>query len=192
MSGHTALGHLRKVTAAAVVATAAAFGLIACQDNAEANAPSPSAAAPTDSGSCTTGQLSAKWYADVVGGAPVMSSDEQQTTAVKFENTSDSSCTMYGFPGVQIKDGFGKTWDLQRSAEKPSRVTLKPGGHTYFTIQLLPTTDTGARKVVPATVLVTPPDQKSHYELSWPYGGRLLDQSGATHPGTYVNPVNAS
>lgn len=50
MSGHTALGHLRKVTAAAVVATAATFGLIACQDNAEANAPSPSTAAPTDSG----------------------------------------------------------------------------------------------------------------------------------------------
>ncbi|WP_050800023.1 DUF4232 domain-containing protein [Streptomyces himastatinicus] len=89
-------------------------------------------------------------------------------------------------------DIFGKTWDLRRSAEQSSPATLKPGGHTHFTFQLLPTTDTGARKLVPKTVVVTPPNQKSSFELKWTYGGRILDQSGATRPGTFVNPVKGS
>ena len=143
-------------------------------------------------GACATDQLDIGWYADVVGGAPDMSSEEQQTAAVRFKNTGDSTCTINGFPGVQLKDGFGKTWDLRRSAQKPSPATLKPGDHTHFTFQLLPTTDTGARKVVPTSVLVTPPNQKSHVELKWTYGGRILDQSGATRPGTFVNPVKGS
>ena len=73
-----------------------------------------------------------------------MSSEEQQTAAVRFENTSDR------------------------------------------------TTDTGARKLVPKTVVVTPPNQKSSFELKWTYGGRVLDQSGAARPGTFVNPVKGS
>ncbi|WP_063734987.1 DUF4232 domain-containing protein [Streptomyces sp. RTd22] len=202
MSRRTALRHARKVAAAAVVA-AAAFGLTACQDNVDiGGSPSPAAesggSGSADAGSgggdgaCATDQLSAGWYADVVGGAPDMSSEEQQTAAVRFENTSDRTCTMNGFPGVRLKDAFGKAWDLRRSAEQSSPATLKPGGHTHFTFQLLPTTDTGARKLVPKTVVVTPPNQKSSFELKWTYGGRILDQSGATRPGTFVNPVKGS
>jgi len=52
--------------------------------------------------------------------------------------------------------------------------------------------DTGARKLVPKTVVVTPPNQKSSFELKWTYGGRVLDQSGAARPGTFVNPVKGS
>ncbi|MEK8172308.1 hypothetical protein NKH77_32635 [Streptomyces sp. M19] len=68
---------------------------------------------------------------------------------------------------------------------------VETGEHTYFTLRLLPAAGTDGGRFAPSTVLVTPPNQRNHLELAWPYGGAVLDQSGATRPGTYVGPVNA-
>ncbi|GGU45526.1 hypothetical protein GCM10010211_06740 [Streptomyces albospinus] len=140
-------------------------------------------------GRCTTGGLQAGWGSEG-GGIPDMKSDSQQTAAVWLKNIGKASCTLDGFPGVQIKGTDGTTWDLRRSAKKPAPVTLKPGAHTQFTIELLPTTGKDDKKVEPGLVTVTPPNEKKPFALKWPYGGAILDQSGATHPGTFVNPVN--
>ncbi|MEV0602511.1 DUF4232 domain-containing protein [Streptomyces sp. NPDC050315] len=148
-------------------------------------------AAGTDNAAarCTTANMTAGW-GSAGGGRPDMNSDGQQTATVWFKNKGDSGCTVSGFPGVQIKGTDGTTWDLRRSGKKPVPVTLKPGENTHFTFQLLPSTRDDDRKVEPATVVVTPPNEKQHFELKWPYGGAILDQSGATRPGTFVNPVD--
>ncbi|WP_030259154.1 DUF4232 domain-containing protein [Streptomyces violens] len=138
---------------------------------------------------CTTANMTAGWGSEG-GGRPDMNSDRQETAAVWFKNNGSGDCTISGFPGVQLKGTDGTTWDLGRSGKKPVPVTLKPGENTHFTFQLLPSTSDDDRKLEPATVVVTPPNEKQHFELQWPYGGAILDQSGATHPGTFVNPVN--
>ncbi|MET7904031.1 hypothetical protein ABZS86_22325 [Streptomyces sp. NPDC005355] len=63
---------------------------------------------------------------------------------------------------------------------------------TSFTFQLLPSTSADDRKIEPDMVLITPPNEQKNFQLQWPFGGAILDQSGATHPGTFVNPVNVS
>ncbi|MBZ4020427.1 DUF4232 domain-containing protein [Streptomyces purpurogeneiscleroticus] len=140
---------------------------------------------------CTTASMTAGWGSEG-GGRPDMNSDQQETATVWFKNNGSAACTISGFPGVQLKGTDGTTWDLRRSGKKPVPVTLKPGANTHFTFQLLPSTRDDDRKLEPATVVVTPPNEKQHFELKWPYGGAILDQSGATRPGTFVNPVGAS
>ncbi|MFF4698967.1 DUF4232 domain-containing protein [Streptomyces chattanoogensis] len=137
---------------------------------------------------CTTDTLQAGWGADG-GGRPDMHSDAQQTAAVWLKNTGSRTCTLGGFPGVQIKGNDGGTLDLPRSAKKPVTVQLKPGAHASFTMTLLPSVNGDDKKIEPGTVLITPPNEKKNFRLKWPYGGAILDQSGATHPGTYVNPI---
>ncbi|MFH8346674.1 DUF4232 domain-containing protein, partial [Streptomyces sp. NPDC018045] len=39
-----------------------------------------------------------------------------------------------------------------------------------------------------ATVAVTPPNETTSLTLKWPWGP-LVDQMGATHPATFVNPI---
>ncbi|WEB40148.1 DUF4232 domain-containing protein [Streptomyces yunnanensis] len=140
-------------------------------------------------GHCTTDGLQAGWGSEG-GGVPDMKSDQQQTAAVWLKNISGTPCSISGFPGVQIKGTDGTTWDLQRSAKKPESKVLKPNAHTTFTLTLLPSTRADDKKVEPGQVLITPPNEKKHFQLQWPFGGAILDQSGATHPGTFVNPVN--
>ncbi|KIZ19515.1 DUF4232 domain-containing protein [Streptomyces natalensis] len=157
---------------------------------AKHTSPAGSPAGPASGARCTTDVLKTGWGADG-GGRPDMNSDQQQTATVWLKNIGGRTCTLGGFPGVRITGTDGTAWDLPRSAKKPVAVRLKPGAHTSFTLTLLPSTSAGDRKIAPSVVTVTPPDEKKHFQLKWPYGGALLDQSGATHPGTYVNPVNA-
>ncbi|PJN42212.1 hypothetical protein CG747_00280 [Streptomyces sp. CB02959] len=140
-------------------------------------------------GRCTTDGLQAGWGSEG-GGVPDMKSDQQQIAAVWLKNIGGAPCTLSGFPGVQIKGTDGSTWDLARSSKKPVPTVLKPNAHTSFTIALLPTTRADDKKVEPGQLLITPPNEQKHFQLQWPYGGAILDQSGATHPGTFVNPIN--
>ncbi|MFF0629346.1 DUF4232 domain-containing protein [Streptomyces sp. NPDC004296] len=140
-------------------------------------------------GRCTTDGLQAGWGSEG-GGVPDMKSDQQQIAAVWLKNIGGTPCTLSGFPGVQIKGTDGSTWDLARSSKKPVPTVLKPNAHTSFTIALLPTTRADDKKVEPGQLLITPPNEQKHFQLQWPYGGAILDQSGATHPGTFINPIN--
>ncbi|QFR96349.1 hypothetical protein GBW32_29035 [Streptomyces tsukubensis] len=49
--------------------------------------------------------------------------------------------------------------------------------------------DKDTKPFVPSKVLITPPNETTHVDLDWPYGGAILDQSGATRPGTFVAPI---
>ncbi|WP_369203933.1 DUF4232 domain-containing protein [Streptomyces sp. PU-14G] len=140
---------------------------------------------------CHTGELDFKWGGPH-GGRPDMEADNQQVASIKLTNESNRTCTLRGFPGVQLVSESGETWDLRRSADTPSTMTLKPGEDTAaVSMNILPVPEgmEGPKRFVPSKVLITPPDETSHVTLDWPYGGALLDQSGATRPGTFVNPI---
>lgn len=167
--------------AAAVVAGTAATAIPA------------SAAAKAEPTRCHTADLKAG-FAMGDDAKPEMEQTEKQTQAhIWFTNQSKRTCTLSGFAGVdmigaQETDG---TWSLARSSKTPEKMVLGQGDTTDFSIILLPVADSTPQKnkFVPAKFLVTPPNETEHFTLKWPFGGQILKQDGATHPGTYLNPV---
>ncbi|TMU93360.1 DUF4232 domain-containing protein [Streptomyces sp. DASNCL29] len=137
---------------------------------------------------CTTGHLEAAW--SNFEGGPDMTYDRQQTARVVLKNTGSSDCAMVGFPGVQLQTEHGETWDLRRTDHKPKPVRVAAGGRVTFDITFLASTRDDDKKFAPDQVVITPPNDRRNISLDWPYGGALLDQSGATHPGTFVGPVS--
>ncbi|MER8157609.1 DUF4232 domain-containing protein [Streptomyces sp. NPDC094472] len=215
MSRQTALRRTRTVAAASLIA-AAALSLTACQGgDSDAKGSSSSATSKATSGGssdasgdavdtkagsasdgsssasrCTSDQLDAAW--SNFEGGPDMDYDGQQTARVVLKNTGTADCTMVGFPGVQLQTAHGDTWDLRRTNAKPKPVRLSEGERVGFDITLLASTQNDDRKFEPSQVVITPPNERRNLVLDWPYGGALLDQSGATHPGTFVGPVGAA
>ncbi|WP_258052993.1 DUF4232 domain-containing protein [Streptomyces sp. Ru73] len=216
----TAVRRTRTVAAASLIA-AAAFSLTACGGDTATGAkgdPSPAAtpvhpggtptADPGGSGKaaeakagnasegsssarrCTSDHLGAAW--STFEGGPDMDYDGQQTARVVLTNTGTSGCTLAGFPGVQLQTAHGSTWDLRRSSKKPASVRLDAGGKAVFDITFLASTREDDRKFAPHQVVITPPNERRDLVLDWPYGGALLDQSGATRPGTFVGPVTTT
>ncbi|MEV8564937.1 DUF4232 domain-containing protein [Streptomyces sp. NPDC051322] len=140
---------------------------------------------------CHTGELRYSWGGPH-GGAPDMEADYQQIASIRLTNSGGRTCTLHGFPGVRLISTSGTAWDLHRSSVKPSTITLHPGDDTAMVamdILPLPSTMKGPKPFRVSTVLLTPPDETTHVTLKWPYGGAILDQSGATRPGTFIDPI---
>jgi hypothetical protein len=155
-----------------------------------ANAPRPAAgqgAKPAAaSGRCHTGDLAFSW------GSPSPDGDasRQQQAYVVLRNTSGHTCTMRGFPGVDLVNS-GTQWSLRRTSQSPATVTLRSGATTRFTVTFLPWSADGnsaSNDFAPTALVITPPDETSSYDLPWRWGHVLL-QDAATHPGTYTGPV---
>ncbi|OEU97733.1 hypothetical protein AN217_07535 [Streptomyces qinglanensis] len=155
------------------------------------DAVNPASARTRESKRCHTGELRYSWGGPH-GGAPDMEADQQQIASIRLTNSGGRTCTVYGFPGVRLVSDSGDTWDLRRSSAKPSTLTLAPGEDTAMVsmnVLPLPQDMKGPKPFRVSKVLLTPPDETTHVTLDWPYGGALVDQSGATRPGTFVNPV---
>ena len=113
----------------------------------------------------------------------------QRHTSIVWTNTSSRPCTMTGFGGVDLRgpaDPMGTTYSLPRAGTSPSAVRLASGGTAHTTITWLPPQD--GPGWTPTSVLVTPPDETRSATVRWP-GGAVLRQDGATHPGTFIDPV---
>ncbi|WP_129292597.1 DUF4232 domain-containing protein [Streptomyces lydicus] len=110
------------------------------------------------------------------------------TASIVLTNKGSSSCKIGGFPGVDLKsENGGERWSLARSSKAFSSITLQPGDSTDFTLNLAMTKEeTGFYQ--PAYADVTPPNETTSLTVEWPWG-TLVDQRGATHPGTFVNPI---
>ncbi|WP_333771243.1 DUF4232 domain-containing protein [Streptomyces sp. IBSBF 2435] len=117
------------------------------------------------------------------------SSDDQQHLEVVMTNSSGTTCTVKGFPGVDLR--AADTWSLVRSSTSASTVTLKPGANASFVITYLPWEAGSGVEFKAKSLVITPPNETTSATLNWP-GGNVLRQDGATHPGTYVGPVTAS
>jgi Protein of unknown function (DUF4232) len=207
-----------RVAAVAATAVVVAFGLSACDSGTSTPAGAKSAgSAPATGGPVTTETTGAK--ADPAstltsssgdraaavtigrchtaglkfsfgnGDGTYSSSDDQQHLEVLMTNSSGSTCTVKGFPGVDLK--AADSWSLVRTAKSASAVTLKSGATASFVITYLPWEAGSGVEFKAKSVVITPPNETTSVTLNWP-GGSVLRQDGATHPGTYVGPVTAS
>jgi hypothetical protein len=157
------------------------------------NTPAAVGAAPTATpkpasggsapGICTAGVLKAS----VAPGSGAQSVGSSGIEAIKLTNTGSHTCTMHGFPGVDLVAG-GSHWSLERKQTTSQTVTVSSGGSAYFGIDYMPYQSGSGQKFSATTMVVTPPNDT--HQLTIPWGEQpLLDQSGATHPATYVEPV---
>jgi hypothetical protein len=94
---------------------------------------------------------------------------------------------MYGFPGVDLVNS-GEQWSLRRAGTTPHTVTVASGASAHFTITYLVWHSGDSAAFKPTTVVITAPNQRTSYDLPWRFGP-VLRQDGATHPGTFVDPV---
>ncbi|MGY5044372.1 DUF4232 domain-containing protein [Streptomyces sp. 900105755] len=130
---------------------------------------------------CQASQLGYSW-AD-----PGSGTGQQKHAVVALTNKSGRSCTMYGFPGVDLVNS-GQKWSLPRTNATPKRVTLANGASTNFAITFLVPAQGDSSDFTPTTVVVTAPNQRTSFDLPW-HGGAVVLQDGATHPGSFIGPV---
>ncbi|WP_405583423.1 DUF4232 domain-containing protein [Streptomyces sp. NBC_01190] len=123
------------------------------------------------------------------GDATYGSADDQQHLQVLMTNTSGSTCTVKGFPGVDLK--AADSWSLVRTSKSPATVTLTSGASASFVITYQPFEAGSGVEFKAKSVVITPPSETTSVTLTWP-GGSVLRQDGATHPATYVGPVTTS
>lgn len=144
-------------------------------------------------GGCTASQLT-------VSVATAGASAGHQTSKVTFENTSGTSCTLHGYPGLQLLDAAGAALptDVVRgaSAATPSlpvtTVTLAAGGDASFLAGWADATGYGGDTCPTSTdAQITAPNDYTSLTIPWaitPYGGTVQDlQCGQV----YVTPVFA-
>ncbi|GEC02584.1 hypothetical protein SSP24_02390 [Streptomyces spinoverrucosus] len=124
------------------------------------------AAAPMERGTrCHTSELRAS-VGRVNPGAG------QRNYPIVLTNTSSRTCTLYGFPGAAFVDASGKQLgpDPVREGDAPSRVTLAPGDSAWSGLSYTSPEITGARTATPASLLVTPPDERDQLTVRWTGG----------------------
>jgi hypothetical protein len=192
----------RKAPAVAVLAFAA-LSLAACNNNtgpagggqSSGSAPAKAAGASTEdagggtstAAACATSDLDFSWVSggkqDPAGGVG------QYDAVVALKNKSGHACAMHGYPGVDLVNS-GTQWSLTRASAPVKTVTLAGGASAQFTITYLAWRKGDSAAFAPTTVVITPPNQRSSYDIPWKWGQILL-QDGATHPGTYVGPVHS-
>ncbi|SEC28908.1 DUF4232 domain-containing protein [Streptomyces melanosporofaciens] len=189
MSHRITLRHARKVAAAAVVAVAA-FGLTACQDNADASGGDSSSAASSSSGGSGSSDSGSSGSSDSgssgssgsgssgSGGGGNAGSDACATSQLAFrsthgmgegtlivdlKNTGSATCTLQGFPGVDLKSKNG-TLSAKRSDLAAPKTSVKPGAETRFTLYYPPNTSGGSGETF-TTLVVTPPNETHSHSL---------------------------
>ncbi|MFJ5925567.1 DUF4232 domain-containing protein [Kitasatospora sp. NPDC092948] len=135
---------------------------------------------------CTAADLKAA----PADGTGAQTPDDQGAEEIELTNTSGATCTMKGYPGVDLVGPRG-TWNLVRAQGAIQTVTLQPGGRAYIIINYLPFAGGGGAEFKVQKVVLTPPDDTSQLTVQWS-GVNPADQSGATHPVTYVRPVSAT
>jgi hypothetical protein len=132
---------------------------------------------------CTTSDLSFALGAK--------SGSTQVTQVVDLTNKGSATCTMDGFPGVDLV-GLANgqqdySWSLVRSSASYSTVTLSPGQSAHFDLIYLPKAAGDPSDIDVVKFVITPPNTYTQAEVTWSQDVQLQD--GATHPGTYITPV---
>jgi hypothetical protein len=92
---------------------------------------------------------------------------------IEFTNTSSASCTLYGYPGVSMRDAKSALIGApaaRNATSTPGVVTLAPGDSASATFKMTDTTVYPAAKCKPVTstyLMIYPPDQTASIELSF-------------------------
>ncbi|MFF7679036.1 DUF4232 domain-containing protein [Actinacidiphila glaucinigra] len=108
----------------------------------------------------------------------------QENFPVVLTNRSSRTCTVHGFPGLAFVNSAGQqvTVDPERDTGLPKRrVTLAPGASAWSPMSFSNPDITGVTTVVPAAVLVTPPDERTSLRVPW-NGGKVSNTGKASVP----------
>ncbi|WP_409467674.1 DUF4232 domain-containing protein [Streptomyces sp. HC307] len=93
----------------------------------------------------------------------------QRNFPIVLTNTSSRTCTLYGYPGAAFVDASGRQLgpDPQREPGSPATVTLAPGDSAWAGLSYASPEISGARTAEPASLLVTPPDERDPLTVKW-------------------------
>ncbi|WP_030172491.1 DUF4232 domain-containing protein [Streptomyces sp. NRRL S-813] len=96
----------------------------------------------------------------------------QENFPVVLTNTSGRTCTVHGYPGAAFVDASGRQLgpDPKRESGTPSTVTLRPGASAWAGLTFSNPGVSGARTATPASLIVTPPDERDHLAVTWTAG----------------------
>ena len=148
-----------------------------------ANTASAQAWCGTDSLALSTGALTTTEY---VG---------QDHLEVLLTNISQQSCTMQGYPGVDLVGPDVPTWgpvfSLVRERGDPQPFTLEPGA-SATSILTIGSPSLPEDYWLPTTLVVTPPDATTQLQIPWIPNTPVHRQDGATSPATYIGPLQPS
>ncbi|MFF4803046.1 DUF4232 domain-containing protein [Streptomyces sp. NPDC001351] len=121
--------------------------------------------AGTTGGRCHTSQLRATVGQNDPGAG-------QENFPVVLTNASSRTCTVRGYPGAAFVDASGRQLgpDPKRSSGTPTTVTLAPGRSAWAGLTFSNPDVSGAHADTPASLLVTPPDERDHLTVTWKGG----------------------
>ncbi|KAF2775098.1 lipoprotein [Streptomyces sp. OM5714] len=110
--------------------------------------------------------------------------------SVVFTNSSRHTCTLRGYPGTAFADSDGKQVgsNPKRTPGSPTTVTLEPGEEAWAGLSYANPEIGGATTVRPASLLVTPPDERDSLTLRWTGGEIPVSGNAATASVSVLQP----
>ncbi|MFC6882246.1 MULTISPECIES: DUF4232 domain-containing protein [Actinomadura] len=126
---------------------------------------------PTRTGSSTDRCHSSQLRASIGRGSPGAG---QRNFPLVLTNISSQTCTLHGFPGAGFfaAEGGQIGADPVRTGGAGSLFRLAPGRSAWAGLSFPSPDITGANAVQPATVVVTPPDERDSISARWT-GGKV-------------------
>ncbi|TWV55560.1 DUF4232 domain-containing protein [Streptomyces misionensis] len=109
---------------------------------------------------------------------------------VNLKNTGSTTCSMHGFPGVQLlgADGLGdKGPDAARTDTTAPAVTIAPGEETRFLLHYIP--DTSGSGKTYTRLAVTPPNETVFDVMDLDGLSITVPATTGNAPDVYVDPV---
>ncbi|MEU2779772.1 DUF4232 domain-containing protein [Streptomyces sp. NPDC007162] len=97
----------------------------------------------------------------------------QENFPIVLTNKSARTCTVRGYPGAAFVDASGTQLgpDPQREpGTTATTVTLEPGRSAWAGLTFSSPDISGARTATPASLVVTPPDEKDSLKVAWKGG----------------------
>ncbi|MFJ9817581.1 DUF4232 domain-containing protein [Streptomyces sp. NPDC101151] len=96
----------------------------------------------------------------------------QENFPIVLTNKSARTCTLRGYPGAAFVNASGSQLgpDPKRSSGSPVTVTLRPGQSAWAGLTFSNPEVSGADTATPATLVVTPPDERDPLKVAWTAG----------------------
>ncbi|MHC3467221.1 DUF4232 domain-containing protein [Streptomyces sp. 7R007] len=146
-------------------------------DSATASAPASAPGETTASATATrtaTGRTSTRCHTSELRASVGRNNPGagQENFPIVLTNTSSRTCTVRGYPGAAYVDASGHQLgaDPQRTPGTPTTVTLAPGRSAWAGLSFSNPEVSGARPATPASLLVTPPDERDPLTVKWTGG----------------------
>lgn len=113
----------------------------------------------------------------------------QRRMPILLTNQGRDTCVVRGFPEVTLEGEDGTSWELMRTNGPAEPVLVAPGEHASADLTYLTMGSDADNAWLVGGMSVTPPNTTDAQNVVWPEVAAIVKQDGATHPGTYIAPV---